>query len=114
MTQEEIQALPTDLIIIGDFDYKSIGLKLEGEFCGRILSPQRSKAIRLHSIDAFNWGYGGSGPGQLALAIMLEYFPYEVACNHYMEFKWQHVAQWPQRDIEIKIDLRAFAVKYKL
>lgn len=114
MTKEQIQALPNDLIITGDYENKLIGLKHEGEFSGRILLPERSQKIRLHSPDGFSWGFGGSGPGQLALAILLEYFPHEIACANYMQFKWDHVSQWPQSDFEIKVDLRAFAVKYKL
>jgi hypothetical protein len=39
---------------------------------GKKLDPERSLKARNHSPDGFNWGYGGSGPAQLALAIMLE------------------------------------------
>lgn len=39
---------------------------------GVLLSPQRSLQIRNHSPDGFSWGYGGSGPHQLALALLLE------------------------------------------
>jgi hypothetical protein len=38
---------------------------------GRLLSPARSMKVRLHA-DAFEWGYAGSGPAQLALALLLE------------------------------------------
>ena len=38
----------------------------------RQLHPERSQAVKNHSPDGFNWGYGGSGPGQLTLAILLE------------------------------------------
>lgn len=30
--------------------------------------------IALHSPDGFEWGYGGSGPADLALAILADYF----------------------------------------
>ena len=36
------------------------------------LSPARSQKVYNHSPNGFNWGYGGSGPAQLALAMMLE------------------------------------------
>ncbi len=39
---------------------------------GKELSPQRSLNVVNHSPDGFSWGYGGSGPHQLALAILLE------------------------------------------
>ena len=38
---------------------------------GKYLDPARSQKAWNHSPDGFNWGYGGSGPAQLALAIML-------------------------------------------
>lgn len=36
------------------------------------LLPARSQQAWNHSPDGFNWGYEGSGPAQLALAILLE------------------------------------------
>ena len=39
---------------------------------GVLLSPQRSLQVQSHSPDGFSWGYGGSGPHQLALALLLE------------------------------------------
>src|SRR5262245_55620958 len=36
------------------------------------LSARRSQAVFNHSPDGFAWGYGGSGPAQLALAILLD------------------------------------------
>ncbi len=35
------------------------------------LSPEPSQEIINHSPDGFNWGYGGSGPAQLALGFYL-------------------------------------------
>ena len=34
------------------------------------LTPEESWTYRIHSPDGFAWGYGGSGPSQLALAIL--------------------------------------------
>jgi len=39
---------------------------------GVILSPERSLKKRNHSPTGFNWGYIGSGPSQLALALLLD------------------------------------------
>lgn len=36
--------------------------------------PGESQNIRNHSPEGFNWGYSGSGPAQLALAICIELF----------------------------------------
>ncbi|GAI22752.1 unnamed protein product, partial [marine sediment metagenome] len=38
----------------------------------RELLPDASQKICDHSPDGFNWGYAGSGPAQLALAILLD------------------------------------------
>jgi hypothetical protein len=53
--------------------------------------------LRNHSPTGFAWGYGGSGPGQLALAILADYFGgYEIgdilACHLYHDLKWQLIA----------------------
>lgn len=39
---------------------------------GRPLSPKPSLELISHSPDGFNWGYSGSGPAQLALAILFK------------------------------------------
>jgi hypothetical protein len=62
---------------------------------GRPLSPVPSLRVANHSPDGFNWGYGGSGPSQLALALLLDHTgSEEVALNHYQAFKAAHVAHW--------------------
>lgn len=60
---------------------------------GRLLSPRRSQAIRNHSPDGWNWGYGGSGPAQLALGLLLEFTDEETAKRLYQKFKWDVIAK---------------------
>jgi hypothetical protein len=43
--------------------------------------------LRKHSITGFEWGYGGSGPAKLALAILADCIGDEAALQHYQEFK---------------------------
>lgn len=58
------------------------------------LSPKRSLRLQDHSPDGFEWGYGGSGPSQLALAILLDVTGNKnVALRHYHNFKWDVIAQ---------------------
>jgi hypothetical protein len=38
----------------------------------QILRPYDSQQLLNHSPDGFNWGYSGSGPAQLALALLLD------------------------------------------
>jgi len=75
---------------------------------GEELSPKRSLKIWRHSPDGFNWGYHGSGPAQLALAILLELFSREFAIDHYQQFKRDVISTLPQGqdfDLEIKITI---------
>lgn len=56
-----------------------------------------SLKVRNHSPDGFNWGYGGSGPAQLALAILLnETGEPRLAELYYMDFKNHVISQLPQ------------------
>lgn len=70
---------------------------------GKRLLPTASLKVRSHSPDGFNWGYGGSGPAQLALAIMLKLTDKETAILLYQPFKWEFVARW-EGDFSESID----------
>lgn len=41
------------------------------------------------------WGYGGSGPADLALAILADHLGYEPTSQLVQDFKWQIIAQLP-------------------
>ncbi len=61
----------------------------------RLLYPERSQRLINHSPDGFSWGYGGSGPAQLALALLLDATgDKDLAMHHYQDFKWDVVAKW--------------------
>lgn len=63
------------------------------------LDPQPSQKIVNHSPDGFNWGYGGSGPAQLALAILLDYYGKDSSSLRlYQHFKFSVIANFPQED----------------
>jgi len=59
---------------------------------GKLLSPERSQKVWNHSPDNFNWGYSGSGPAQLALAILLEFTDQVTVIRLYQEFKSDVIA----------------------
>jgi len=56
-----------------------------------ILTPDASQKIRNHSPDGFAWGYNGSGPAQLALAILMKLFSVEIAQKNYQQFKEKYI-----------------------
>ena len=60
---------------------------------GQPLGIDESLQIRRASPTGFNWGYGGSGPAQLALAICLLYLPAPKALAAHQLFKWQVVSK---------------------
>jgi hypothetical protein len=57
------------------------------------LDPAPSLKVHNHSPDGWNWGYGGSGPSQLALGILLFLTDdIEFATANYQDFKWEVIA----------------------
>lgn len=59
---------------------------------GIVLPPRTD--LRNHSPAGFEWGYGGSGPAQLALAILADYLgDDEQAMTIYQEFKRAVIAR---------------------
>jgi hypothetical protein len=76
------------------------------EVDGKVLSPLPSQKLYNHSPDGFMWGYGGSGPAQLALALLLEVTTPEKAQRYYQDLKSDFVAQLPQTDFEVEFDIK--------
>ena len=63
---------------------------------GRRLNPRFD--LWNHSPSGFEWGYCGSGPAQLALAILADHCnDDEQALNFYQRFKWAIVTGLPRR-----------------
>lgn len=62
---------------------------------GRALDPRFD--LRFHSPDGFEWGYSGSGPAQLALALLADHLSDDAeALRLYQEFKSKTVAGFPR------------------
>lgn len=58
------------------------------------LAPDRSLDLVRHSPAGFDWGYTGSGPAQLACALLLDYTDDDtVAQQHYIQFRNEVVSQ---------------------
>ena len=84
----------------GDRDVVYVGYRRRGDAIvekrpgQERLTPERSLELVNHSPSGFEWGYGGSGPAQLALALLLDYTGDEaVALDHYQELKTEVVSQ---------------------
>ncbi len=62
---------------------------------GVTLSPIASQVVYNHSPDGFQWGYAGSGPAQLALALLLDVgLKAGPAMRYHQAFKRDFVAKW--------------------
>ena len=63
---------------------------------GRRLNPRHD--LWNHSPTGFEWGYGGSGPAQLALAILADHLGNDQqAFDFHHRFKWAVTAELPGR-----------------
>jgi hypothetical protein len=70
---------------------------------GRPLNPRLD--LRKHSPTGFEWGYCGSGPAQLALAILADHLVNdEQALDFYQRFKWAVIAELPKRGWTLSSD----------
>lgn len=75
------------------------------------LSPSASLAHVMHSPDGFAWGYCGSGPSQLAFAILLEITGSPLlARTFYRQFTTEFVATWPRASFSVSIDIDVWLV----
>jgi len=67
-----------------------------GQIMTLLVEP--SQKIVNHSPDGFNWGYAGSGPAQLALAILLNVTSDPITASEYSaEFKNDYVQNWGRK-----------------
>lgn len=59
------------------------------------LDPKPRQDLNGHDFDGFQWGYGGSGPARLSLALLLDATSDpEMAMAYYQDFKWGQVSIW--------------------
>lgn len=96
-----LRALPEQVKIEGHINTNRLFIN------GKMVNLQKSLKVDNHSPTGFNWGYGGSGPCQTALAILLEFVSKEQAQAFKQDFKFGWVAGLPQgKDFSEEINLR--------
>lgn len=70
------------------------------------LDLQRSLVVVNKSPTGFAWGYGGSGPSQLALAILLQFTDDDTAKELFQQFKDEFIARLPfEQDFVLEADV---------
>lgn len=92
------------------------GRDIHGGFIVKVVDADSEKEIILfadtgqklvnHSPNGFNWGYGGSGPAQLALGLLLDVTVDEnLSLRYYQQFKREIVANledtWELTEVSI-------------
>lgn len=81
---------------------------------GKLLDLEESLKVRNHSPTGFEWGYGGSGPAQSALAICLKILPQRwMAEALYQSFKFRFVSCWKADAFEVVIDITDFLIDHR-
>lgn len=102
-------------LIIGSY----VGGPVSGDYGavfmdGRELTPDESLAVVNHSPTGFAWGYLGSGPAQLAMAVLLRA---GVRPGHallcYQDFKVQHIAPQPHGPFALELDVARWASDWR-
>lgn len=73
---------------------------------GEKLDPALSLRVFNHSPTGFAWGYGGSGPAQLALALLMQAgVDDDTAVRLHQRFKSEFVATWSNRPGVLEFEL---------
>lgn len=80
-------------------------------FGGKEVDPSRSLRLENKSPSGFSWGYHGSGPAQLALAILLEITDENTALALYQKFKSDIIAV---QDVSLDLALPVSTVAHWL
>lgn len=89
---------------------------------GEILEPGPSQKLWNHSPDGFNFGYAGSGPAQLALAILLhncrrnkigDADPAAVALDAHQAFKFRFIATAEEGDCITDQEISDFLIEHQ-
>lgn len=101
LTDDEQQIYPETLYYaerISECGHQPVFKKLMPDGEPTELSPGPSQNLYNHSPDGFQWGYGGSGPAQLALALLINATTDpDMALAFYQRFKWDKVAGWGEK-----------------
>jgi hypothetical protein len=107
MTEIQLLALPESIILHGERDGDGTWVTINNEW----LDINPSLKIYNHSPTGFNWGYGGSGPAQFALAILMEFLPVKLAEAYKQYFKEAVIAPIKEDAFTIVIPFREIIYK---
>jgi hypothetical protein len=79
---------------------------------GKFLNLQSSLKHANHSPTGFEWGYGGSGPTQLAFEICRQLYGLEIAGKAKAGFRHRFLEAIAEDNFDLELDLRDFNRDY--
>src|SRR5262245_51634322 len=81
------------------------GCEVTKEVDGKTVGPRDLRLdLWSHSPAGPEWGYGGSGPAQLALALLADAVGADLAVPLHQDFKWSFVGRFPKEGFEMTAD----------
>lgn len=96
----QIVVPPTDNVYSGVFTENDDWFKVTKN--GTIFDHAPSLKLHNHSPDGFAWGYAGSGPTQLALALLFDVTgDADLSMHFYMDYKWAVTARLSKKEGDI-------------
>lgn len=101
------EELPVEFKLTGFASNRAVYLN------GTLLDLNKSLAVISHSPTGFNWGYSGSGPAQLALAIMLELVPEAEAVELYQILKHDLISALNGDSFNILFKFKEYMLRIK-
>ena len=91
----------------GDYNNKTVWLN------DKVLSPEYSRKIYMHTADGFDWSNTGEGAAQLALAVLLELSnEKKVSMILHHVFKNECISVLPKSDFEVNINMGEWFSKH--
>ncbi len=108
----KFKQLPTSARIAGARLETAHGGDCQVSLNGKLLSLNESLKYCSKSPTGFNWGYGGSGPAQLAHEICRKLYGLEIAKKVFQGFKFRHLEGIKADAFDVEIDLSDFNRDY--
>lgn len=87
-------------------------ISMEQHTASGIKTNVQRKEVK-HSPSGFNFGYGGSGPADTALNIMLMFTDHETAHAIYQDFKWKFLGEQGNKLVIPKAKILEFIAEHK-
>ena len=100
--------IPASARLIGSRNTTAHGGECVVSLDGKLLNLNESLRYCSKSPTGFNWGYGGSGPTQLAFEVCRQLYGLQTAREVYQAFKWTFISGIKDDEFDVTLDLTLF------